>query len=218
MSKASDMTAVLPAAGLQTTTDSSQSLTKRGLDLSVALVLMLFLAPLLIVVALAVKSSSKGPVFFRQRRAGLGGQPFHIYKFRTMSVCEDGEVVTQARQGDARVTKVGAFLRKSSIDELPQLLNVIKGDMSLVGPRPHALAHDRYYSELIPAYGDRFRAKPGITGWAQVNGARGETDTLDKMVRRIELDNDYISRWSCGLDMWILVKTGVVAPFQSTAY
>jgi lipopolysaccharide/colanic/teichoic acid biosynthesis glycosyltransferase len=144
-------------------------------------------------VALAVRLDSRGPILFRQNRNGFNGRPFRIYKFRSMTVMEDGAVVTQAKRDDARVTRVGRFLRRSSLDELPQLLNVLKGDMSLVGPRPHALAHDDHYSGLLAEYAFRHHVKPGITGWAQVNGFRGETPTIDLMKRRIDLDLQYIA-------------------------
>ncbi len=191
---------------------------KRALDLLVAALLLLFVFPLLLVVAVCVIADSKGPVFFVQRRTGLGGVAIRVFKFRTMTVMEDGEGIRHAGRVDDRVTRVGRFLRRSSIDELPQLLNVIKGDMSLVGPRPHALAHDQYYGALVPQYAHRFRAKPGITGLAQVNGLRGEIHSLDSMVDRVELDNSYIDHWSIMLDLRILAKTAVVAAFQQSAY
>ncbi len=158
--------------------------------------------------AVAVKLSSPGPVFFKQRRYGLSGREIRVFKFRTMRVAEDGAKVTQAKRNDARITKVGAFLRRTSLDELPQLLNVLRGDMSLVGPRPHAVAHNEKYRRLIREYMLRHKVKPGITGWAQVNGWRGETDTLDKMVHRVEHDLEYIRDWSLWLDakcLWLTV-------------
>ncbi len=191
---------------------------KRTFDLIVAAVLFLFVLPLLLVIALCVVLESGGPVLFVQTRTGLGGRPIRVYKFRTMTVMEDGEGVRQAERHDDRVTRVGHFLRRSSLDELPQLINVIRGDMSLVGPRPHALAHDQYYGALIPLYEQRFRAKPGITGLAQVAGLRGEIQSLDSMVDRVELDNAYIEDWSLMLDVKILAKTAVVTAFQSSAY
>jgi exopolysaccharide biosynthesis polyprenyl glycosylphosphotransferase len=165
------------------------------------------LAPLFVLVSLMIALDSPGPVLFRQTRKGLNGRTFRIYKFRTMRVLEDGPVVRQATRDDARVTRVGRILRATSLDELPQLLNVLSGEMALVGPRPHALAHDEYYSREISSYDQRFRVKPGITGWAQVNGARGETPTLDHMRRRIELDLYYVQHKSFALDLPILART-----------
>ena len=179
----------------------------RVLDIAGAAMGLLVLAPLLVFIALLIRLDTPGPVLFRQTRKGLNGQVFRIYKFRTMRVLEDGAVVRQATRGDARVTRIGRILRSTSLDELPQLLNVLSGEMALVGPRPHALAHDEFYSREISGYDQRFRVKPGITGWAQVNGARGETPTLDHMRRRIELDLDYVQHKSIALDLTILVRT-----------
>ena len=197
---------------------AARSLAKRALDVAVALLALLFLAPLFLVVAFAIALESEGPILFKQRRTGLDGRPFKVLKFRTMRVMEDGGVVQQARRDDARITRVGYFLRRSSIDELPQLLNVLRGDMSLVGPRPHALAHDEHFAALAPGYAERFRARPGITGLAQVRGLRGEIRTTDQIVARTAADNEYIARWSLGMDLWILLKTAVVAPLQRNAY
>jgi lipopolysaccharide/colanic/teichoic acid biosynthesis glycosyltransferase len=177
---------------------------------------LLALAPLLVLVSLMIALDSPGPVLFRQTRTGLNGRTFKIYKFRTMRVQEDGPVVRQVMRGDARVTRVGQILRSTSLDELPQLLNVLMGDMALVGPRAHALAHDEYYSREIPAYDQRFRVKPAMTGWAQVNGAKGETPTLDHMRRRIELDLWYVQHKSIALDLTILART-VVAEVGRTS-
>jgi exopolysaccharide biosynthesis polyprenyl glycosylphosphotransferase len=188
----------------------------RVLDIAGAALVLLALAPLLVLVSLMIALDSPGPVLFRQTRTGLNGRTFKIYKFRTMRVQEDGPVVRQVMRGDARVTRVGQILRSTSLDELPQLLNVIMGDMALVGPRPHALAHDEFYSREIPTYDHRFRVKPGITGWAQVNGARGETPTVDHMRRRIELDLDYVHHKSIALDLTILTRT-VVAELGRTS-
>ncbi|MDG2528021.1 sugar transferase [Caulobacter endophyticus] len=192
----------------------AESLGKRIVDIGLALGLLVFLAPLMIVTALAVKATSPGPILFRQQRAGLHGQTFRILKFRTMTVTEDGDTIRQATRGDQRVTPVGALLRRASIDELPQLINVLRGEMSLVGPRPHALAHDRYYGALISDYAARYRTKPGLTGLAQVMGARGETQTTEDMRRRIEFDNRYIDEWRLFGDLKILVLTAVLVPFQ----
>ncbi len=187
--------------------DSACSVPKRLFDAACSVVGLVFLAPLLIVISIVIKLTSPGPVLFAQLRTGLGGRTFVIYKFRTMSTLENGDRVVQACRYDTRVTWVGSFLRRSSLDELPQLWNVLIGDMSIVGPRPHAVAHDHYYGALLPDYRDRFRAKPGITGLAQCNGARGPTETLDKMSRRIRLDLAYIERWSLMMEARILVKT-----------
>jgi exopolysaccharide biosynthesis polyprenyl glycosylphosphotransferase len=163
--------------------------------------------PFLVGVALLIRRDSRGPALFLQRRYGFNQQPFRILKFRTMETAEDGDVIVQATRDDARVTRVGRWLRRWSIDELPQLLNVIKGDMSLVGPRPHALSHNREYEQKISRYARRHNVKPGITGWAQVHGLRGETDTDEKMRKRVEHDLYYIDNWSLWLDVRILFLT-----------
>jgi len=181
--------------------------TKVFVDKALASIALLLLSPLMIGAALAVKLSSPGPVFFRQQRHGLDGKIIGVYKFRSMKLHNEHEKVTQARRGDSRVTKVGAFLRRSSIDELPQLLNVLKGDMSLVGPRPHALQHNEFYADKISAYMTRHRILPGITGLAQANGCRGETETIEKMEKRVEYDLAYINNWSIWLDVRIILKT-----------
>jgi putative colanic acid biosysnthesis UDP-glucose lipid carrier transferase len=180
---------------------------KRAIDIVLASVAIVLAAPLLVIFAIAIKLDSAGPVIFRQRRNGFNGIPFVIFKFRTMAVLEDGPTITQVRQGDHRVTRVGQLLRRSSIDELPQLFNVLKGDMSLGGPRPHALAHDNEYHALIAKYVFRYHVKPGITGWAQVNGLRGETRCLEQMAERVTHDLWYIDNWSLGLDSYILLRT-----------
>ena len=184
---------------------------KRGLDLAVATVALLLVWPAMLAIAAAIKLGSPGPVLFKQRRYGLDGEQIAVYKFRTMTVCEDGDRIVQAQENDQRVTPLGAFLRRTSLDELPQLFNVIAGSMSVVGPRPHAVAHNEMYRRLIDGYMVRHKVKPGITGWAQVNGLRGETETLEKMKQRVEHDLDYLKHWSISLDLWILVRTvGVV--------
>ena len=181
---------------------------KRTLDFVCAAVAIVVLSPLLLVIALAIKlDDTKGPVIFKQRRNGFNAKQFVIYKFRSMTVQEDGAVIAQARKNDLRVTRVGQVLRRSSMDELPQLFNVLKGDMSLVGPRPHALAHDNEYKVLIAKYAFRHNVKPGMTGWAQVNGLRGETGRLEQMVERVKLDLWYVNHWSLGLDINILLRT-----------
>jgi undecaprenyl-phosphate galactose phosphotransferase/putative colanic acid biosynthesis UDP-glucose lipid carrier transferase len=196
----------------------AERICKRAMDVALSLALIAFLAPPLIVIALAVKLDSNGPVFFRQIRNGYRGRPFRIFKFRTMTVLEDGPVVRQAARGDSRVTRVGRFLRRTSLDELPQLLNVLIGDMSLVGPRPHAKAHDDFYSKVIENYEVRQHVKPGMTGWAQVNGLRGATEELDAMVRRIEYDLWYASNASILFDCEILLRTAAEVFRQRNAY
>jgi exopolysaccharide biosynthesis polyprenyl glycosylphosphotransferase len=180
---------------------------KQSLDVSLAIWALICLSPLLLAVAALIKLDSRGPVIFRQYRIGHRGRRFKIYKFRTMSVLENGPDIAQARRNDPRVTKIGRLLRRSSIDELPQLFNVLKGDMSIVGPRPHAVSHDIYYGALIPEYDYRRTIKPGITGWAQVNGVRGETATIEEMQRRVKFDLWYIDNWSLGLDLQIAWRT-----------
>jgi exopolysaccharide biosynthesis polyprenyl glycosylphosphotransferase len=187
---------------------------KRWLDIGLASVALLLLAPLLIVTAILVKLDSPGNVIFRQSRRGFNGTPFDIWKFRTMSVAENGPAIMQATKQDSRVTRVGRFLRKSSIDELPQLWNVLRGEMSLVGPRPHALAHDNYYDPMISKYVYRHHMKPGLTGWAQANGFRGETPTIDLMEKRVEYDVWYVSNWSIWLDIRIIFRTAVALMYQ----
>ena len=184
-----------------------ERLAKRACDVALATIALIVLAPLMLLTAFAVKLDSAGPIIFRQRRIGFDGHAFFIYKFRTMSVMEDGPQVVQARRHDSRVTKVGRLLRQSSIDELPQLFNVLKGDMSLVGPRPHAIAHDDQYGATISSYAYRHHVKPGITGWAQVNGQRGETRHIADMEKRVELDLWYVNNWSLILDFRIMWRT-----------
>lgn len=168
---------------------------------------LLFFGPLLLLVAILIKLESPGPVLFRQSRGGLNGKAFTIFKFRSMRCQEDGSKVVQAQRDDDRVTTIGRLIRKTSIDELPQLLNVLRGDMSIVGPRPHALAHDAQYGALIPNYHLRFRARPGLTGLAQIKGLRGGTSAIEAMAARIDADNDYIERWTLGGDVKILLMT-----------
>jgi len=194
-------------------------LIKRVADFVFSLVVLVLISPLLILIAIGIKLSSPGPVIFKQRRYGLDGKEILVYKFRSMTVCEDGNEVVQAKQGDQRVTKLGAFLRKTSLDELPQFINVLQGRMSVVGPRPHAISHNEMYRKLIKGYMIRHKVKPGITGWAQVNGFRGETETLDKMQARIDYDIDYLRNYSPKLDMLIIVKTiAVIFKGQNSAY
>lgn len=176
-------------------------------DFVLASIIFIMILPVLAIVALAVKLDSPGPVFFRQNRAGWNGKAFRIWKFRSMYVHQEGAVVKQAQKNDPRITRVGAFIRKTSLDELPQIFNVLTGDMSLVGPRPHALQHDEEYSKRISDYFARHHIKPGITGLAQVRGLRGETSDIDLMVQRIESDIEYINNWSVWLDLTILLRT-----------
>ncbi|WP_299402792.1 undecaprenyl-phosphate glucose phosphotransferase [Acaryochloris sp. IP29b_bin.148] len=195
-----------------------QAWVKRGIDFAIAALISIAISPLMILIAIAVKLSSPGPVLFKQQRYGLNGDNIIVYKFRSMRVMEDGEKVTQATQGDSRVTQVGAFLRRTSLDELPQFINVLQGRMSLVGPRPHAVAHNEHYRKLIQGYMLRHKVKPGITGWAQVNGYRGETATLDKMEKRVEYDIHYLNHWSLWLDIKILLRTALVFFNHQNAY
>lgn len=190
-------------------------LIKTLLDYVLAAVALTLLSPFMLLIAIAIRLDSKGSVFFIQSRHGYNHNIIRVIKFRTMTVSEDGPVVTQAVRGDKRVTRVGRFLRKTSLDELPQLFNVLKGELSLVGPRPHAVAHNEAYAKLISKYGYRHKVKPGITGWAQVNGCRGETKTPEEMSRRIALDLYYIQNWSLWLDLRILLKT-LSVPFSSS--
>ncbi|AKU22039.1 undecaprenyl-phosphate glucose phosphotransferase [Massilia sp. MB5] len=194
------------------------SMVKRASDIVLAALIQLLLLPIMAVIALAVKLSSPGPIIFRQRRYGLYGEQIIVYKFRSMTVAEDGAKVVQATKNDQRVTRVGAFLRKTSLDELPQFINVLQGRMSIVGPRPHAVAHNEQYRKLIKGYMLRHKVKPGITGWAQVNGLRGETETLDKMEARIRFDLDYLRNWSLWLDLWIVMKTVKVVLDRENAH
>jgi len=180
---------------------------KRFIDIVIAGGALLLFLPLLLTVFVAIQLESPGPAIFHQRRTGYRGRVFTILKFRTMTVAEDNSQVRQATRNDDRVTAVGALLRKLSIDELPQLWNVLRGDMSIVGPRPHALAHDEYYGALIAGYAARFRAKPGLTGYAQVNGFRGEISDTRCMNDRVAADNSYIEEWSLALDLAILLRT-----------
>ncbi|WP_433739630.1 undecaprenyl-phosphate glucose phosphotransferase [Pseudomonas putida] len=188
------------------TSRPTAALSKSLLEKSVALLAIILLSPVLLLIALAVKLNSPGPVFFKQDRHGWNGKVIQVWKFRSMRVHDDKEV-KQASRNDSRITAVGRFIRRTSLDELPQLFNVLQGQMALVGPRPHAVAHNHYYSGKILAYMARHRIKPGITGLAQINGCRGETDTLDKMQKRVEIDLKYINNWSLWLDLKILVKT-----------
>jgi putative colanic acid biosysnthesis UDP-glucose lipid carrier transferase len=191
---------------------------KRASDIVFSSVLLLLLWPVMLLIAIGVRLSSPGPILFRQRRYGMYGEAINVYKFRSMTVCEDKGAIVQAQRNDPRVTPFGAFLRRTSLDELPQLFNVFSGSMSLVGPRPHAVAHNEEYRRLIEGYMLRHKVRPGITGWAQVNGLRGETDTVDKMQRRVEYDLDYLRNWSLGLDLAILFRTATLVLRDRNAY
>lgn len=191
---------------------------KRLSDIVLAGIALLALSPLMLLIALGIKLSSPGPVLFKQRRYGLNGKEILVYKFRSMTVCEDGPIIQQATIKDHRTTRLGAFLRKTSLDELPQFINVLQGQMSIVGPRPHAVAHNEMYRKFIKGYMIRHKVKPGITGWAQVHGLRGETETVEKMKARIEYDLDYLRNWSLPLDLWIMFRTAIVIFKSQSAY
>jgi exopolysaccharide biosynthesis polyprenyl glycosylphosphotransferase len=184
-----------------------QLLAKRLFDLVVGTFALLAVFPALIAIAALIRLDSPGPILFRQRRVGLNGRPFQIFKFRTMTTLDDGPVVRQVSRSDDRVTRIGRILRRLSLDELPQLVNVLEGTMSLVGPRPHAMVHDATYSQAISSYSARHNVKPGITGWAQANGWRGATPALEMMIRRLEHDLWYIDHWSLWLDIKIMLLT-----------
>ena len=191
---------------------------KRLSDIVSASLILIMIAPLLLAIAIGVKRSSPGPILFKQRRYGVDGRKIVVYKFRSMTVAEDGDLVRQATRNDSRITKFGAFLRRTSLDELPQFINVLQGRMSVVGPRPHAVAHNELYRKLIRGYMIRHKVRPGITGLAQVNGLRGETDTVDKMKMRIEYDLAYLRSWSLLLDLQIILKTVAVVLGNKNAY
>jgi putative colanic acid biosynthesis UDP-glucose lipid carrier transferase len=191
---------------------------KRWEDLLLGGVLLAMAALPMLVIATGIKLTSKGPVFFRQMRYGLDGRKISVWKFRSMTVCEDGREVVQAQKDDSRVTNIGRLLRRTSLDELPQFFNVLRGDMSIVGPRPHAVAHNEQYRSLIRGYMIRHKVKPGITGWAQINGWRGETDTLEKMKKRIDYDLWYIQNWSVWLDIKIMFLTVISGISGENAY
>ena len=209
----------VPVVGLHVTPFTGiNGLLKRASDLVLAALILLLITPVLIAVAIGVKLSSPGPVIFRQGRIGLDGEVIEVFKFRSMTVQDNGSVVNQVTRNDPRVTRFGAFIRKTSLDELPQFVNVLRGEMSIVGPRPHAVAHNEQYRKIVKAYMARHKVKPGITGWAQVNGLRGETDTVDKMARRVEYDLEYLRNWSLGLDLLIIARTAKLMFFDRKAY
>ncbi len=203
-----DMVCGMPVVAVcETPFRGADGLVKWVSDMILAALILLLISPLLVAIAAAVKLTSPGPAIFKQRRYGLDGAEILVYKFRSMTVCEDGDAIRQAQKGDSRITPLGAFLRRTSLDELPQFINVLQGRMSIVGPRPHAVSHNEQYRKVIKGYMVRHKVKPGITGWAQVNGYRGETDTIDKMQGRVEYDLDYLRNWSLRLDLHIIMKT-----------
>jgi exopolysaccharide biosynthesis polyprenyl glycosylphosphotransferase len=191
---------------------------KRSLDIAVSLVHLVLLSPLLVLTGISIVLESGRPILYRQKRNGFGGKQFDILKFRTMTVCDDEKSFTQVKKGDMRITPLGHLLRRMSIDELPQLWNILRGDMSLVGPRPHPVALDNQYDALIAKYAERHHMKPGLTGWAQINGCRGETPNVASMQARVTHDLWYIDNWSIWVDIKILFSTAFIVPFDSNAY
>jgi putative colanic acid biosysnthesis UDP-glucose lipid carrier transferase len=209
----------VPVVGmLETPFTGTNELSKRISDIVFASIILVLITPILLAVAIGVKLSSPGPVIFRQKRNGLDGEEIEVYKFRSMRAMDNGPVVKQATKGDPRITPFGAFIRKTSLDELPQFVNVLQGRMSIVGPRPHAVAHNESYRRMIKAYMVRHKVKPGITGWAQVNGHRGETDTVEKMEARVQYDLEYLRNWSIALDLQIILRTVRLVIFDRNAY
>jgi len=213
-----DMNGV-PVVGIcETPFTGTNDLVKRASDIVLSSIILVLISPLLAAIAIGVKLSSPGPIIFKQRRNGLDGGEIIVYKFRSMTTQDDGPVVRQATKSDPRITRFGAFLRRTSLDELPQFFNVLQGTMSIVGPRPHAVAHNEEYRRIIKAYMVRHKVKPGITGWAQINGQRGETDTIEKMRTRVEYDLEYLRNWSLGLDLRIIAGTVRLLFFDRHAY
>jgi len=198
--------------------DPGKAAIKRLEDIIFSILILILVSPVILLIALGVKLSSPGPVFFTQTRYGLKGEEFDVYKFRSMTAQDNGSVIKQASKNDPRFTQFGRFIRRSNLDELPQFVNVIQGRMSIVGPRPHAVVHNEEYRKLIPKYMQRHMVKPGITGWAQVNGWRGETDTLEKMQKRVEFDLFYINHWSLWTDIKIIIRTALIGPFSKSAW
>ncbi|SWR49879.1 UDP-glucose lipid carrier transferase [Klebsiella pneumoniae] len=191
---------------------------KRLEDIVLSVAILVLISPILLIISAVIKATSSGPIIFKQKRYGIDGKPIKVWKFRTMTVMEDGGDVVQATKKDARITPVGKFLRSTSLDELPQFINALRGEMSIVGPRPHAVAHNEQYRSLIQGYMLRHKVKPGITGWAQINGWRGETDTLEKMEKRIEYDLEYIRNWSIWFDLKIIFLTIFKGFVHKSAY
>ncbi len=213
-----DVAGIPVIAVCETPFSGIMGLAKRVSDVLFSVMILILVLPVMLMIAALIKATSKGPVLFKQRRYGLDGQQIIVYKFRSMAVSEDGSLVTQATKDDARVTSIGKFIRKTSLDELPQFVNVIQGRMSVVGPRPHAVAHNETYRKVIKGYMIRHKVRPGITGWAQVNGFRGETETIDKMKTRIDYDLDYLRQWSLMLDIKIIFKTILLVLLDRKAY
>ena len=213
-----DVAGIPVVAVCETPFSGMNGLIKRLSDIVISLLLLIPLSPIMLAVAVGVKLSSTGPVLFKQMRYGLDGQEILVYKFRSMTVSEPSNDVTQATRNDKRVTPFGSFIRRTSLDELPQFINVLQGRMSIVGPRPHAISHNEIYRKIIKGYMIRHKVKPGITGWAQVNGLRGETETVDKMKTRIDYDLDYLRQWSLPLDIKIIFKTVSLVFMDQTAY
>lgn len=197
---------------------TSAQLLKRLEDIVISSLILILISPVIAALAIGVKLSSHGPIIFKQKRYGLNGKEIKVYKFRSMTTMDNGNIIHQAQKNDPRITKLGAFIRRTSLDELPQFINVIQGRMSIVGPRPHACAHNEEYRGLVPKYMQRHLVKPGITGWAQINGWRGETDTLEKMEKRIEYDLHYINNWSLWLDIKIIILTAFKGFINKNAY
>ncbi len=218
----SSMTTIggLPVINIYNTplNDPGKAAIKRLEDIILSILILILISPALLIIAVGIKLTSPGPVIFKQRRYGLNGEEFDVYKFRSMTTQDNGPVVKQASKNDRRLTRFGAFLRRTSLDELPQFINVIQGRMSIVGPRPHAVAHNEEYRKLIPKYMRRHLVKPGITGWAQVNGWRGETDTLEKMQKRVDFDLFYINHWSLWVDIKIIILTVFKGFINKNAY
>lgn len=209
----------LPVVSIYTSPfDSFDAIVKRAEDVVLSIIILSIIAAPMLLIAIAVKLTSKGPIIFKQRRYGINGEEILVWKFRSMTTCDNGDVIVQATRNDARVTKLGAILRKTSLDELPQFINVLQGAMSIVGPRPHAVAHNELYRNQIDGYMQRHVVKPGITGWAQVNGWRGETDTICKMQKRVEFDLYYIQNWSVWMDVKIIMLTLVRGFIHKSAF
>jgi putative colanic acid biosynthesis UDP-glucose lipid carrier transferase len=215
----SDIIAGIPTISIyDSPLDGSNGIVKRIEDLVLSAIILLLISPILLVMSFAIKITSRGPILFKQIRYGIDGKAIEIWKFRSMIVLDNDKKFSQAKKNDVRLTPIGGFIRSTSLDELPQFFNVLQGRMSIVGPRPHAVVHNEQYRSLINGYMLRHKVKPGITGWAQVHGLRGETDTLEKMEKRIEFDLDYIRNWSLGFDIKIVVSTILKSFTDKNAY
>ena len=213
-----DVAGIPVVAVCETPFSGMNGFVKRVSDVILSTIILVLISPILLLVAIGVKLTSKGPVLFKQKRYGLDAEEISVYKFRSMTVTENGADVVQATKNDSRITPFGGFLRRTSLDELPQFINVLQGRMSIVGPRPHAIAHNEMYRKVIKGYMIRHKVKPGITGWAQINGFRGETETVDKMEARIQYDLDYLRQWSLPLDLKIIMRTVLLVFKDSNAY